>query len=130
MTAAQRKKFKAKLEALQRALQTSQPTEIAPSRAGDSDTGPDEDAQPLVEMLQSIASGRNATQARVAALVARALAKLRDAPDDFGACEDCGDDVAPARLDAMPYVEFCVACQSAHDGPKGLPTRRKITDYR
>ena len=56
--------------------------------------------------------------------------KLTESPDDFGLCEDCGDEIAPARLKAMPYAEHCVGCQAKHDGPKGGPTRRKLTDYR
>ena len=62
-------------------------------------------------------------------LVAKALGKLRDDPDSFGECEECGDDIPPGRLEAMPYVGFCVNCQGQKDAPKGGPTRRKLTDY-
>lgn len=32
---------------------------------------------------------------------------------DYGACEDCGGDIGPARLKAQPTTMLCVDCQSA-----------------
>jgi len=31
---------------------------------------------------------------------------------DFGICEDCGEEIAIARIKANPTTRFCVACQS------------------
>jgi RNA polymerase-binding transcription factor DksA len=28
----------------------------------------------------------------------------------FGCCEECGHDIAPGRLHALPYTRHCVAC--------------------
>lgn len=39
-----------------------------------------------------------------------ALAKL-DA-GTYGSCEDCGNDIAPARLEAMPSARLCITCAS------------------
>ena len=39
-----------------------------------------------------------------------ALIKL-DA-DNYGQCESCGDDIAEARLEAMPAARLCMACAS------------------
>lgn len=101
----------------------------APSRAGEP-ASRDEDAAPLEEMLQSITSNRNRTAGATLALVDKALAKLHGGADEFGLCEECGEEIAPGRLEAVPHAEYCVACQSRADEPKGPPTRRKITDYR
>ena len=60
--------------------------------------------------------------------VDKALRKLRDEPEDFGTCEECGEDIAPARLQAMPYAEFCVPCQGQRDNPKSV-RRKSLTDY-
>ena len=30
----------------------------------------------------------------------------------YGLCEQCGDTIDPARLDALPYAVLCVACQT------------------
>lgn len=130
MTPTQLDTFKQRLEAIQRELQTQGPARLEPNRTGAETVGDNEDEQPLNEMLQAVASGRNRNAAETLRRIAHALQKLREDPDDFNQCEDCGDDIPPGRLNALPYAEFCVACQSIHDAPKGGPTRKKLTDYR
>lgn len=39
-----------------------------------------------------------------------ALAKLEDGT--YGTCEDCGNQIAPARLEAMPSARYCITCAS------------------
>ena len=39
-----------------------------------------------------------------------ALARLKRG--DYGYCERCGDEIPPARLEAMPHATLCVNCQS------------------
>jgi DnaK suppressor protein len=57
-------------------------------------------------------------QARGAiAEIDRALAKI-DA-GTYGICEHCGQPIAEARLEALPYAALCVACKSG-----GLSSRR------
>jgi len=29
---------------------------------------------------------------------------------DYGLCTQCGDEINPARLDALPYVTTCINC--------------------
>ncbi len=41
-----------------------------------------------------------------------ALAKLGDGT--YGRCEDCGGDIADARLEAMPAARLCIDCASRH----------------
>jgi DnaK suppressor protein len=129
MTSAQRAQFQKLLQALLEEL-TSKAQRIEPNRTDEARVGGDEDEQPLSEMLQSIASNRNRNTAVVLARVQRALQKLQEEPEEYGLCEECGEDIAPARLKAMPYAEYCVSCQSTRDAPKGGPTRKKLTDYR
>ena len=130
MTAAQRKKLEEKLLALQEELTAKSPAKIEPNRTDDARAGGDEDEQPLNEMLQSIASSRNKNAGGVLLRVQKALRKLKDEPDAFGLCEECGEAIALPRLNAMPYVDLCIECQGEKDSPKGPPTRRKLTDYR
>ena len=33
----------------------------------------------------------------------------------YGKCIDCKDDIAPARLDAIPYAKLCIRCKSARE---------------
>lgn len=129
LSKAQRQKLQQSLEALADEL-AGKAVRIEPNRTDDAKVGGDEDEQPLNEMLQAIASNRNKNAGGVLARVNKALGKLRDAPDEFGECEECGDDIPFGRLQAMPYAELCVTCQSKRDGPRTGPTRKKVTDFR
>jgi DnaK suppressor protein len=130
MTPAKRKRFRTLLEALRAQLSGKDRKKIDPNRADDAEVGGDEDLQPLNEMLQVIASNQNRSAGAVLARIGRALDKLANDPDSFGVCEECGEEIALPRLERMPYAELCVECQGEKDGPKGAPTRRKITDFR
>src|SRR5260370_15064382 len=33
----------------------------------------------------------------------------------FGICQECDDDIAPKRLAALPWSQFCIQCQEAVD---------------
>ena len=89
----------------------------------------DEDAQALSEMMQVLASKRNEGQAALVRRIDRALAKLADAPEDFGLCEECEEEIGQKRLALVPYATLCVACQARRD-PKLGASRKKLTDYR
>ena len=128
MTDAQREEMRKLLLALHAELTGKTPAKIEPNRTDDSKVGGDEDEQPLNEMLQTIASNRNRSDAATLSLVRRALEKLSADPESFGECEECGEEIAPGRLKAMPYAELCVGCQAKRD-PRTLPTRKKLTDY-
>lgn len=102
---------------------------IEPVRKGDGRTTSDEDEQPLVEMSQVIASKRNQERTRVLARINRALARIENEPERFGLCQECEEPIGK-RLEAVPYVEFCVECQQASDGP-GKPSRRRhLLDFK
>lgn len=130
MDARRRTAARRALERLRAELVRVGPARIEPNRTDPASTGvADEDAQALSEMLQVLASQRNRGQADLVARVDRALAKLGAAPDDFGLCEDCEEEIDPRRLALMPYATRCPACQAKVD-PKVGGGRRKITDYR
>lgn len=111
-------------------LVSAGPHAIEPNRRDPSTSGvADEDEQALSEMLQTLASTRNRDSARVLGEIDRALAKLRDEPEDFGVCEDCGEDIPERRLAVMPWAQLCTECQAKVD-PRRNVARKKITDYR
>jgi DnaK suppressor protein len=57
-------------------------------------------------------------QARAAAVeIDRALAKIESGT--YGLCEQCGEQIPDARLQALPQAALCVACKSG-----GLSSRR------
>ena len=127
MTAAQRKHLQAALEALIATLKSRGKRAVATQRDLDTERADEEDDQPLEEMLASINSNRNANDAATLKRAQDALARLKREPDDFGNCQDCGDEIPYARMKALPYVELCVACQSKRDPVRGA--RKKLTDY-
>lgn len=129
MTPAQRAQLKKALRELEAQLLGKSPRKVEPNRTDDAKAGGDEDEQPLNEMLQTIASNRNRSDADVLARVRHALEKLDSDPDAFGECEECGEEIALGRLKAMPYAELCVSCQSKKDPSRTLPTRKRLTDY-
>lgn len=40
--------------------------------------------------------------------------KLLDA-DEYGICQDCGAEINPNRLEAIPWTTLCVYCQDEYD---------------
>ncbi len=130
MTAAQRRKHRLALEQLREQLVETGPARIEPNRQDPATSGvADEDAQALSEMLQVLASQRNKGQADLLARVGGALRKLASAPEDYGLCERCEEEIAARRLELMPYATLCAACQ-AKDEPRTSATRRSLSDRR
>src|SRR3954471_19470399 len=114
--------WKKKLESMRQEALGKGPVRIEPNRKDNTDIGvADEDAQALSEMLQAIGAERIAR-------IDRALRKLEDDPESFGVCDECGDEIAPKRLEVMPDALLCTECQGARDPRRGT-TRKKITDY-
>jgi len=104
--------------------------DLEPGRQDATAVGSDEDAQPLTEMSQAIASSRNRNRSAVLARVVAALARLEADPEMFGHCTECEEPIPEKRLELMPYVELCVECQQATDGPRRTGARRHLRDFR
>ena len=52
--------------------------------------------------------GQGELVTREIASVKRALARIAD--DTYGECVRCGEDIAPARLEARPEASLCIDC--------------------
>jgi DnaK suppressor protein len=129
LTPKQRASHRAALERMRAELVRTGPAKIEPNRTDPVATGvADEDAQALSEMLQVLASQRNRGRAELLARIDGALRKLRDAPEDYGLCEECEEEIAQKRLTLVPHAPLCPACQAKRDPPRG-GVRKKITDY-
>jgi DnaK suppressor protein len=123
MRSTELKALRKKLVELAQKLEAQKPRDVAGT-----DDKLDEDAAPLEEMNQVIASARNKNDAAMLVKIRKAIHRLDKEPDDFGNCTDCGDEIAFKRLEAMPWVELCVECQGKLDKNKSH-TRKSITDY-
>ena len=130
MDPAARERYRKRLLELKAEMLSEGDIEIEPGRQDPTAITVDDDAQPLVEMSQAIASSRNRNRAQVLARVVGALARLGDSDDAFGLCVECEEPIAAKRLDLMPYVELCVECQQAKDGPKVPTGRRHLRDFK
>ena len=42
-----------------------------------------------------------------------ALARME--AGNYGICDDCGQPINPARMEALPYATFCIECQAKAD---------------
>jgi DnaK suppressor protein len=130
MTPKQREAHRKTLERLRAEVLNTGPARIEPNRQDPATTGvADEDAQALSEMMQVLASKRNEGQSALLRQIDHALTKLVDAPEDFGLCEECEEEISAKRLELVPYTTLCVSCQAKRD-PKLGGTRKKLTDFK
>lgn len=53
------------------------------------------------------------TERRLLRQVDSALEKIR--LRTYGKCEKCGEDIAIKRLEALPFAEYCIACQEEEE---------------
>jgi DnaK suppressor protein len=49
------------------------------------------------------------TDAKILQAIEEALSRLEHGT--YGICRDCGEPVAPARLNAIPWTRSCIACK-------------------
>lgn len=89
---------------------------------------PDDDAQPLNEMNQVIASKRNKQRVVRLEHIEQALERLEREPDEFGYCADCEEPIKPGRLRVMPWALRCVKCEEKRN-PRVSSRRRNLLDY-
>ena len=44
-----------------------------------------------------------------------ALRRLYRTPEEFGKCEDCGEEISFERLDALPHARLCIGCKEKEE---------------
>ena len=50
--------------------------------------------------------------------VNEALRRLYSAPERFGRCEQCGEEIGFDRLDALPHARLCIKCKAKEEDGK------------
>jgi len=70
-----------------------------------------DDATDVFEQTKNLALRRNLE--RLLEQVEDALRRL-DA-GTYGICEECGEEISPARLEALPYATLCIKCQQRRE---------------
>ena len=49
------------------------------------------------------------TDAKILTAIEEALARIEKG--SYGVCRDCGEPIAPARLNAIPWTRVCISCK-------------------
>lgn len=70
-----------------------------------------DDATEAFEQAKGLAMRQNTE--RLLKQVESALARFEDGT--YGLCADCGRPIDPARLEALPYAQLCLNCQSKQE---------------
>jgi len=70
-----------------------------------------DDATEAFEQTKGLAMRQNAE--RLLTQIERALARFEDGT--YGLCDNCGRPIDPARLEALPYAQLCLDCQSKQE---------------
>jgi DnaK suppressor protein len=68
---------------------------------------------------------------RLLGMIETALARIQNGT--FGLCADCGDEINPRRLDALPWTPYCLRCQEAleqQDGRAHSPSEGECSHLR
>lgn len=131
MDARTNERYRRRLLELREKLRREGDVEIEPLREGLEPTEKlDEDAAPLTEMNQVIASNRNRLRTQQLQQIAEALDRLAEAPDEFGLCESCDEPIPPRRLELQPWARLCITCQSEQEAQVAPGSRKHLTDFR
>jgi DnaK suppressor protein len=89
--------------------------EIDSLRAAERDPEFEEGAQS--EHEQFTLSRLSEVQRREILQIDAALARIE--AGEYGTCRDCGGDIDPRRLEALPYAVYCTECASQQERPPG-----------
>ncbi|MBM3777278.1 MAG: hypothetical protein FJW23_03425 [Acidimicrobiia bacterium] len=54
------------------------------------------------------------TDAKILQAIDEALRRIDEG--SYGVCRDCGEMIAPARLNAIPWTRVCIACKEKQQG--------------
>ena len=109
------------LDQLKQKLIEQQKSLLAVSETGDAATQTVELDQARVgrlsrmDALQEQAMSKERVRRRDAELTRISNALRRIENDEFGECLECGELIAPARLEFNPSVELCLDCASARE---------------
>lgn len=81
----------------------------------------EEDSQDVADMAvesytKEFLFGKSAGDRHVLQLIEEALARIED--KSYGECANCGNEIQPKRLEAVPWALLCVPCQQLQE--KGL----------
>lgn len=77
---------------------------------------PDWQEQAITRQEDEVLDSLDSEGHREITAIQAALKRLEDGT--YGDCQNCGEPIAPARLEALPYAVQCIACASQAEGKR------------
>jgi DnaK suppressor protein len=107
-------RFKKSLQARHRELQSGIAQTQQNLRAAQTDYGKDEGDRANTSLAREIDLAQKSRDRALLASVDAALKRISDGT--FGDCLNCGQEINSKRLEAIPWVRYCITCQELIHG--------------
>jgi DnaK suppressor protein len=107
-------RFKKSLQVRHGELQSSVAQAQRSLRIAQHDHGKDEGDRANTSLAREIDLAQKSRDRALLASVDAALKRISEGT--FGNCLNCGQEINSKRLDAVPWVRYCITCQELIDG--------------
>ena len=107
-------RFKRKLQVRHRELQSGVAESQHNLRSAQHDYGKDEGDRANTSLAREIDLAQKSRDRALLASVDAALKRISEGT--FGDCLNCGQEINAKRLEAIPWVRYCITCQELIDG--------------
>lgn len=101
--------FKKRLEERQQVLRKAVSRTEEDGRIADQDTAQDIADRAASSYTKEFLFSQSNNDRQLLAMVETALQRMREG--EFGECVNCGNEINPKRLEAVPWTRYCIACQ-------------------
>ncbi len=101
--------FKKRLEERQVTLRKTVSRTEEDGRVADQDTAQDIADRAASSYTKEFLFSQSNNDRQLLQMVETALQRIREG--SFGECANCGSDINPKRLEAVPWTRHCIACQ-------------------
>jgi len=101
--------YKKRLEERQQDLRRIVSRNVQDGRDADQETAQDIADKAASSYTKEFLFSQSNNERQLLALVEGALNRIREG--SFGECINCGNEVNPKRLEAVPWARYCIACQ-------------------
>jgi DnaK suppressor protein len=109
-------RFKKSLQARHRELRQSVAQTQKESRAAQHEYGEDEGDRANTSLARELDLGQKSRDRALLSAVDAALKRISEGT--FGQCLNCEQEINAKRLEAIPWVRYCITCQELIDGRK------------
>ncbi len=107
-------RFQKALQARHRELRQGLAQTQRESPTAQHDYGKDEGDRANTSLARELDLGQKSRDRMLLSAVDAALKRISEG--SFGACLNCGQEINAKRLEAIPWVRYCITCQELIDG--------------